>query len=404
MIFLMAWRNIWRNKTRSIVIMLSVAIGLFAGIGVLALYKGMMRSRVRTVIDTEVGHLQIHHPEFKKDFHPFYVLPGENELVKKISSVPGVKMVAPRTVVQGMLVTTTGSAGVQINGVVPRIEYKASQLKQKIIAGEGFHDDKKNEIIIGKKLADKMKIKQGAKLVLTFTDTADNIVSSAFRVSSIYQSGNAPLDEMNVYVAMNTLNELLLTGRSFHEVAVLLNNDGDVETVQKKLQEEFPSLLVESWKEISPETDLMVRTVDEYSYIIMIIILIALAFGILNTMLMSVLERTREIGMIMALGMSGARIFLLILWETVLLTVAGTPLGLLAAYFTTRYYQVHGLDLSGMGKDMMASFGFSTMIYPSFPWEKLAAIMIMVIGTALISCLLPAMKALRLQPVEALKR
>jgi ABC-type lipoprotein release transport system permease subunit len=136
----------------------------------------------------------------------------------------------------------------------------------------------------------------------------------------------------------------------------------------------------------------------------MIIILIALAFGILNTMLMSVLERTREIGMIMALGMSGARIFLLILWETVLLTVAGTPLGLLAAYFTTRYYQVHGLDLSGMGKDMMASFGFSTMIYPSFPWEKLAAIMIMVIGTALISCLLPAMKALRLQPVEALKR
>jgi ABC-type lipoprotein release transport system permease subunit len=240
--------------------------------------------------------------------------------------------------------------------------------------------------------------------VLTFTDTTDNIVSSAFRVSSIYQSGNAPLDEWNVYVQMNTLNELLLTGNSFHEIAIILNNDGDVETAQKTLQNEFPSLLVESWKEISPETDLMVRTVDEYSYIIIIIILIALAFGILNTMLMSVLERTREIGMVMALGMSRARIFLLILWETILLTIAGTPVGLLAVYFTTSYYQRHGLDLSGMGKDMMASFGFNTMIYPSFPWEKLTAIMIMVIGTALISCLLPAMKALRLQPVEALRR
>jgi len=404
MIFQLAWRNIWRNKTRSIVIMLSVAIGLFAGIGVLALYNGMMKSRVRTVIDSEVAHLQIHHPEFKKDFHPSYVLPGKNELVKKISSHRQVKTIAVRTVVQGMLVTTTGSSGVQINGVVPEVEYKASQLKQKIIIGEGFHADKKNEIIIGKKLADKMKIRQGSKLVLTFTDTSDNLVSSAFRVSSIYQSGNAPLDEWNVYVAMNTLNDLLLTGDSFNEIAILLNKDDDVEAVEKNLRGEFPSLLIESWKEISPETDLMVRTVDEYSYIIMIIILIALAFGILNTMLMSVLERTREIGMVMALGMSRLKIFLLILWETVLLTIAGTPPGLLASYFITSYYQKHGLDLSGMGKDMMASFGVSTMIYPSFPWEKLIAIMTMVIGTALISCLLPALKALGLQPVEALRR
>lgn len=400
----MAWRNIWRNKTRSIVIMLSVAIGLFAGIGVLALYNGMMKSRVRTVIDSEVAHLQIHHPEFKKDFHPSYVITGKNELVEKISSHPRVKTIAVRTVVQGMLVTTTGSSGVQINGVVPEAEYKASQLKQKIIIGEGFHDDKKNEIIISKKLADKMKIRQGSKLVLTFTDTSDNLVSSAFRVSSIYQSANTPLDELNVYVTMSTLNDLLLSGNSFNEVAILLKNDNDVEAAKRDLRDEFPSLLIESWKEISPETDLMVKTVDEYSYIIIIIILIALAFGILNTMLMSVLERTREIGMVMALGMSRLKIFLLILWETVLLTMAGTPVGLLASYFITGYYQKHGLDLSGMGKDMMASFGFSTLIYPSFPWEKLVAIMTMVIGTALISCLLPAMKALRLQPVEALRR
>ncbi len=404
MIFQMAWRNIWRNRTRSIVIMLSVAIGLFAGLGVLALYKGMMKSRVRTVIEAEVGHLQIHHPEFKKDFHPSYVLPGENELLKDISSYSQVKMASPRTVVQGMLVTAKGSTGVQINGVVPGVEYKVSQLKQKVIIGEGFHADKKNEIIIGKKLADKMKIKQGSKLVLTFTDSADNLVSAAFRISSIYQSGNTALDEVNVYVTMNTLNELLLTGKSFHEIAILLNSDDDVETFQKKLKTEFPSLLIENWKEISPETDLMVRTVDEYSYIIMIIILIALAFGILNTMLMSVMERTREIGMVMALGMSRIRVFLLIFWETVLLTIAGTPVGLFTAYLTTNYFQKHGLDLSGMGKDMMASFGFSTTIYPYFPWEKLTTIMIMVISTAFLSCLLPALKALRLQPVEALRR
>lgn len=404
MIFQMAWRNIWRNKTRSLVIMVSVAIGLLAGIGVLALYKGMMNSRVRTVIDAEASHLQIHNPEFKNDYDPSFIINYPDDVLQKIQSIQEVKLVAPRSIVQGMLVTTTGSAGVQINGVVPDVEYKVSQLKQKIITGEGFHADKKNEIVIGKKLADKMKLKQGSKIVLTFTDTADNIVSSAFRVSSIYQSANTAFDEMNVYVPASTINELLLTGNGFQEIAILLKDDNDLDKVEQQLKKDFPSLLVESWKELSPETELMVKTVDEYSYIIIIIILIALAFGILNTMLMSVLERTREIGMMVALGTSRIRIFLLIFFETIFLTIAGTPVGLLTAYFITNHYQKRGLDLSGMGKDMMASFGFSTMIYPSFPWEKLAAIMIMVIGTALLSCLLPAMKALRLQPVEALRR
>ena len=404
MILLMAWRNIWRNKARSMVIMLSVAIGLLAGIGVLALYKGMMKSRVRTVIDSEVAHLQLHHADFKKDYHPAYLLPGANALLQKVQSYPEVKMAAPRSLAQGMLVTTTGSAGVQINGVVPQLEYGASHLREKLIAGDGFHEAKKNEILVGKKLADKMKLKTGSKLVLTFTDTADNLVSSAFRVAGIYQSGNAPLDEANVYVLLTTLNELLLTGDAFHEIAILLNRDEDLQAVQEKLRSAYPSLLVESWKEISPETELMVKTVDEYSYIIMIVILVALAFGILNTMLMSVLERTKEIGMMVALGTPRLSIFLLVLLEAVFLTIAGTPIGLLAAYLITGHYQKHGLDLSGMGKDMMASFGFDTTIYPSFPWEKLIIILILVVGTALLSCLLPALKALRLKPVEALRR
>ena len=400
----MAWRNIWRNKARSLVIMLSVAVGLLAGIGVLALYKGMMKSRVRTVIDTELGHLKIHHPDYKKDEHPVFVLPDADALLGKIQAIPEVQQAAPKSLAQGMLVTTTGSAGVQINGVVPELENRVSQLGRKIIEGDGFHAGRKNEILIGKKLADKLKLKLGGKLVLTFTDTTDNLVSAAFRIAAIYQSGNAPLDELNVYLPMSSLNELLLTGDSFHELTVLLKNDDDLNTVQSALKKMFPALQVESWKELSPETELMVRTVDEYSYIIMIIILLALAFGILNTMLMSVLERTREIGMMMALGTARLRIFFLVLLETVFLSVAGAPIGLITAYFITNYYQKHGLDLSGMGKDMMASFGFETMVYPTFPWDKLAAVMFMVIATALLSCLLPALKALRLQPVDALRR
>ena len=404
MIFIMAWRNIWRNKMRSIAIMLSIAIGLLAGISVLALYKGMMESRIRTVIDSEIAHLQIHHKEFKKDYEPANTLQQADSILKMVQSLQTVKIAVQRTITQGMLATTTGSAGVQINGIVPSIEYEASQLKKKIIEGEGFHGAKKNEILIGKKLAYKMKLSLGAKLVLTFTDTSGTIVSSAFRIAGIYQSDNAPLDELNVFVNIKTLNELLQTDNSFHEIAILLNNDNDLDSAVVQLTKMLPGYLVESWKEISPETNLMVKTVNEYSYIIMIIILFALAFGIVNTMLMAILERTREIGMMVALGTNRVRVFLLVLMETIFLTIAGTPFGIAAGLILTNYYKTNGLDLSGMGKEMMSSFGFNTIIYPSFPTEKLGMIMMLVMGTAILSCFFPAIKALRLQPVEALRR
>lgn len=404
MIFIMAWRNIWRNKMRSIVIMLSIAIGLFAGIAVLALYKGMMKSRVRTVIDAEVGHLQLHDRNFKKDYSPEFVITNGDKILNLITSLPEIKMAAPRSITNGMLATATGSAGVQINGVIPDLEYEASQLKKKIIEGNEFDSTKNNEIMIGKKLATRMKLKTGSKLVLTFTDTSGNMVAGAFRVAAVYQSDNGPLDERNVYVTLNDLNDLLNTGNAFHEIVVLLKNDEDIKNVQQKLKQVCPLLTIETWKEISPETDLLVNTTNQYSYIIMIIIMFALAFGIINTMLMAILERTREIGMMVALGTNKLKIFLLVLLETFFLTLAGTPIGILVGWLVTRYYNIHGLNLPGMGREMMSSFGFSAMIYPEFPADKLTGVLLIVIVTALVSCLFPAIKALKMQPVEALRR
>ena len=132
MIFTMAWRNIWRNKLRSMVIILSIAVGLFAGIAVLALYKGMMTNRIRTVIEAEIGHLQLHDSSFKKDYDPKFILSNGAEVLNAIRLMPAIKLVAPRSITNGMLATATGSAGVQINGVVPALEYEASQLNKKI--------------------------------------------------------------------------------------------------------------------------------------------------------------------------------------------------------------------------------------------------------------------------------
>ncbi len=386
------------------VIILSIAVGLFAGIAVLALYKGMMKSRVRTLIYAEAGHLQIHDSNFKKDYDPRYVIINGSKIIKEIASAPGVLLAAPRSITQGMLATTTGSAGVQINGVIPELEYAVSQLKRKIVEGAKFNSAKKNEVLIGKKLADKMKLKLRSKLVLTFTDSSGTIVSGAFRVAGIFQSDNAPLDEKNVYVDIKDLNALLSISYAFHEIVILLDRDEDVSSIQDNLRRRYPGLLIESWREISPETDLLVKTTNQYSYIIMIIIMIALAFGIINTMLMAIIERTREIGMMLALGINRLRLFTLILLETIFLTLAGTPIGILAAWLIINYYNKKGLNLSGLGEEMMSSFGFGMIIYPEFPIDKLAGVLIIVIATAIISCLFPALRALMLQPVVALRR
>lgn len=384
--------------------MLSIAVGLFAGIAVLSLYKGMMKNRVRIVIDAEVGHLQVHDSNFKKDYEPRYILSNGEAVMNKILSLPQVKSVAKRSVTNGMLATATGSAGVQIIGVIPAVEYETSQLKKKIVEGNEFDSARKNEIMVGKKLAQKMKIKKDSKLVLTFTDAGGTIVSGAFRVAAVFQSNNAPLDERTVYVTMNDLNSLLTIDSDFHETVVLLKNDDDLALVQTQLQLMFPAYQIESWKDISPETELMVKTTNQYSYIIMVIIMFALAFGIINTMLMAILERTREIGMMVALGTSKPRIFSLVLLETLFLTLAGTPIGILVGWLVTGYFGKHGLDLSGMGREMMSSFGFGTVIYPEFPVEKITGVMLIVFVTAIVSCLFPAIKALKLQPVEALRR
>ncbi len=404
MLLSIAWRNIWRHKVRSLIIMLSVLIGLFSGLFVLALYEGMLLSRVRTVIDTEVAHIQIHDPQFKNDYDPAFIIVRGNELLNHLQSDSRIEMASARAVTQGMLSTVTGSAGIQINGVVPKEENQVSLLNKKMIAGEGLNPNRKNGIVIGKKLADKMKLKIGSKLVLTFTDKERNITSGAFRVAGIYQTNNSPLDERMVYVEKNTLTTYLNTPDSFHEIAVLLKNDKDMEAMQQNLQSLYPNYSIKNWKENSPETNMMVSTIDQYSNIIIIIIMLALAFGIINTMLMSVLERTREIGMLSALGMNRIKIFSLVLYETIFLTMIGVPLGFITAFISIYYLSGIGIDISSVSGAAMSGFGFSSIIYPEFPYSSVFSVMMIVTCTALFSALFPSIKAIRLEPADALRQ
>jgi ABC-type antimicrobial peptide transport system permease subunit len=148
----------------------------------------------------------------------------------------------------------------------------------------------------------------------------------------------------------------------------------------------------------------MIDTVDSYSYIIVIIILIALSFGIVNTMMMSVLERRKEIGMMTALGIGGVRMMMMVLTETVFLSMVGVPVALGAGWLVISYYNRHGLDLSGMGEDLMKSFGYDTLVYPTFPVDKLPAIIILVLISAILASVFPSLRSVKINPAQALQK
>jgi putative ABC transport system permease protein len=400
-----AWRNIWRNTVRSLVIVTSIVLGLWIGTFVSALYYGMGEDRVNIAIQNEISHIQIHHPRFKEDYKAKYTVTVDDSLNAKLRHMPNVRSWSPRCVAQGMLATTSGSTGIQISGVDPVAEDSTTHLAAKITQGQYLGAGKSSQIIIGAKLATRMKLKLKSKVVLTFLDKDDNIAAGAFRVVGIFESNNSGWDNANVFVRNADLGPSLgLDTNQVNEIAILLNNNRSIDTATAQLKRALPQYKVESWMEISPETNAIISLLSQVSVVFVIIILLALSFGIVNTMLMAVLERTREIGMLLALGMNRARVFALITFETFFLVMLGCPFGMLIGWATIQYLSVHGINTAAFTqKSMMASYGFSSVLHPDLLLNRYLQIIGLVVLTALISAIFPAIKALKLNPAETIK-
>lgn len=398
-----ASRNIWRSKKRSLIIIIAVSIGLWAGIFMMAFYNGMIEQRVNTAITSELSHIQLHHPEFRKEYEIKYHLPKGRKILEVIGKYSQIKATAGRIIIKGMIASASGSSGITINGVMPAEEQILTNLKGKIVEGNYFNPQKTNEIILSEKLRKKLKLNLNKKTILTFQDKEGNLASAAFRITALYKTTNTPYDDSNVFVKITDIDSLAGIPNAINEIAVLLQSNTFLDESQIHLKQKFPGTEIKNWKEIAPELGLTVSVGDQMVFIFMGIILLALAFGIVNTMMMAVLERTREIGMLLALGMNKFKIFMMILLETFFLILAGCPVGILLAFVTIGITQKTGIDFSRFS-DVYSSFGYSSIIYPDLTLRQFVIIMILVLLTALFSALFPARRALQLNPAESLKK
>lgn len=403
MLIKIAWRNIWRNKKRSFIIMAAVTLGLWAGIFLMSFYNGMIEQRVNSAISGELSHIQLHHPDFQKDYDIKYPLHNGRKILQQITADNRVKWAAGRVILKGMIASASGSSGITINGVMPDKEKLLTNLSGKIKEGTYFNPQKTNEILLSEKISIKLKLKLNKKAILTFQDIEGNLVSSAFRVAAIYKTVNSPYDENNVFVNISDLDTLAGIHTEFNEIALMLNSNELLIQTESDIKSKFPETEVKNWMEISPEIGLTVSVGDQMVFVFMGIILLALAFGIINTMMMAVLERAREIGMLLALGMNKLKIFRMILMETFFLILAGCPAGIILAMISITLTRQTGISLSRFS-EVYSNFGYSSVIYPSLTLRQFGIIMILVMVTALFSALFPARSALKLKPAEAIKK
>jgi ABC-type lipoprotein release transport system permease subunit len=409
MLIQLAWKNIWRNSVRSGVILSAIAIGLFAGTYLVAFMDGWVIGTVKESINTDVACMQVHNPAFpaNHDVRACFDRTATEDLLNSpaVASVAEMQ-ISGRIVLSGMLQSAGNAIGILAKGVTPEQETAVSAVWKTIPDSLGAYlpEGAKMPIVISRKTAEKLKVRLKSKVVLTFQNVDGEMQSVAFRVCGVYKTSNAVFDEGTVFVRYDDIFPLTaLPANAIHEAAIVLPDLETCDAVCPAVRAALPDLEVRSWREINPMLALSLNSTKFFGLIVLGIFLLALSFGIVNTMLMAILERTGELGMLKAVGMGRRKIFRMIMLETVFLTLLGSVAGVVLAIIALVPALRTGIDLTFMMGDTFEDYGFSAVVYPVVNLRIFAEIAVLVIVAGILSAIYPAKKALSLNVLEAMR-
>lgn len=405
MILKIAWRNIWRSKVRSFIVLTSIALGIWAGLLIIGFSFGMNNERTAAAIGSTLGHSQVHSSAFLEEPTAAATIGSASqaeELAQQLAESPFVTGVSQRGIMMGMVSAPKSARGVRMIAVDPESERENSTLPSTIVEGDFFESTTRNSVVVGKQLADKLGVGLRKKVVLTFQDAEGNISRASFRITGIYKTLNATYDELNLYIKRSDMTKTI--GQDLvHEIMVRYDEtEGTVEKTAELASVVPEHLQILSWKRNAPELGYADDMMGIMLVLVLGIIMMALLFGIVNNMLMAILERRRELGMLMAVGMNKRKLFLMILVETLMLGFVGGPIGIVLGDLSTRAMMGIGIDLTSK-QEGLANLGVQSVIYPEIVPEYYLIVAIMVVVTALLAALYPAFKALALNPVQAIR-
>jgi putative ABC transport system permease protein len=406
----LAWRNIWRNWRRTILTSLAVAFGMISIIFTYSYIEGVSESVYRTLIETELGHVKIVSREFLRLER---VMPKEQlvydaqSIEDGISSLPGISTMTERIKIRLILSSEDENEPALGVGINPEQEKNLFDLRQYLIQGSYFQGSSA-EMLIGDGLAKKLGVGLGDELLAVTTDINYSTYALTFTVAGIFKSGFTFMDKNFIYIPIEKAQEMLDCDGAAHEILLLLDDAGTA----KEISSEILTFLEESGLEDTltavPWQDNFFLTYLPFATVVMgsilLIIMLIAALVILNTMLMAVVERTHEIGIIKSMGMRNGGIVTLILVEATYIGLLGVFIGGLIGSSLSLLAQNTGLNFTRMMEKMEFEIAFfSPIIYPKFTLGILAGAAVFCLATTLFAAIYPARKASRMEPVEALR-
>jgi ABC-type lipoprotein release transport system permease subunit len=400
---MLAWRNLWRNHRRTIVMVSAITIGVWAMIFMTALTRGMVNDMIRDGISALPGHVQVHHPDFRDDPSINNLIPTSDSALTEIFSEADLVGWASRVKVPAVISSERESRGVTLLGVDPVLERSLDAIGSEIAEGRSLEDVNDGGVIIGRKLADKLDTELGKRVVLMSQDPDNDIADRGYRVVGLFEANLELHEELFVFAGKSTVQEMLGIEDRVSEVAVMAADFRYVEGVTERV-----AMLAGGEVEVLPWTELdsylgsMLKVMDGFLLVWMIVIFLALSFGLVNTLVMAVFERVREIGLMLALGMRPANILGQIIVESALLLIIGLALGNLLAWASVVPLK-DGIDISAVAEGM-EMFGAASVLYPEQELKDTIMANVVVLVLGFLASLSPAWRASRYDPIEAITK
>lgn len=403
----MAWRNVWRNPRRSLLTMSAICFACVLLIFMLSLQFGSYETMINATLGIRTGHLQIQAVGYhgKQRMRDTVDRPGV--INGMLEGINGIRATTMRTNGFALVSSNNRSVGILISGVDPQNEPRITTMADLIHSGDWFSDIAAYETVIGKLLANNLKVAVGDELTLLGQGKDGSIAASVVTVKGVFSSGIDEVDRRTLLMPLGAFQDIFGMQDSVHEIVVNAVALDDVERIQRLIMERLPgitagkALSVLDWKTLNPGLMESI-TMDLSMGIIMYgVLIIVVAFSILNTFLMVIFERTREFGVLMALGTTPGRLIRIVLTESMLITCLGVASGLLGGILLTGYFQSHGIDLAGQS-DLLSQYGMSGLIFPRLSVVSVAAGPFTVLLITFLAALFPALKVSRLKPVTAL--
>lgn len=405
MLLSLAFRNLWRNRRRTLLTLSAMVVSAALLILALGVFSGMFKDMLASATEQYYGHLVLAHPEYHLRRDLFANLPADIAKLSTLAETAEITGRSPRLRSFGLLSVRETSQPVELLGIIPELEQHVTSLQKQLVAGHYPTKEDRNGALIGRGLARKMKVNVGDELVFVTQAADGSIGNDLLIINGIFATGDSRHDNNLVMAPLLWLQQVMVLPGRIHEVAMLVADPMAAAQIADQLNPRLgEGLEILDWGDLLPEMREVIAAYDVSRMIIVTILYLATGLGILNTFFMSVMERTREFGILMAQGMRPWTIRNLVLLETLLLSGIALAIGLLCGAIMTLYMQQVGIDLSAYITPVTYAGGtILPRLHAVFESGNFLVPAGMLMLVSLLAGFLPANRAARLDPVAAVR-